>query len=296
MTHVLDALGRIKEYQGPVALADLDDYARGVIIRGGAVRYEAYAAETLGAVLIGDGTDIVSDTTPTFVGLTTHNAGIAVGTTLDVAGHSAFGNAAAVNADYTVYVSETVTTALAAAKYCLRFLKTVTLSANSASAATAISGRLDLNNAGFNITGVESVVGVYGLVSVTGAGNIASLCSLRGWASNTGAGTVANAYIAKLRTITNTGGGAITTAYGLYLETQTAGGTNYSIYSAGGQSYHAGNIGIAMVPTANGLLCLGTPTENLEIIDAGSAGATEQDWVKVEVNGVQGFLHVFAAV
>ena len=68
MTHVLDALGRIKEYWGSVALADLDDYAQGRIIRGGAVAFEAYAAETLGAVLIGDGTDVISDTTPIFGG------------------------------------------------------------------------------------------------------------------------------------------------------------------------------------------------------------------------------------
>ena len=84
MTHVLDALGRIKEYWGSVALADLDDYARGRIIRGGAADWEGYAAETAGAVLIGDGVDVISDTTPTFVGLTTHNAGIVVGTGQDI--------------------------------------------------------------------------------------------------------------------------------------------------------------------------------------------------------------------
>ena len=60
MTYVLDALGRIKEYWGSVALADLADYARGIIIRGGAADYEAYAAETNHFILVGDGTDIVS--------------------------------------------------------------------------------------------------------------------------------------------------------------------------------------------------------------------------------------------
>lgn len=38
--------------------------------------------------------------------------------------------------------------------------------------------------------------------------------------------------------------GTITTLYGLYLDAMTAGGTNYAIYSAGGQSYHEGNLGI----------------------------------------------------
>lgn len=68
--------------------------------------------------------------------------------------------------------------------------------------------------------------------------------------------------------------------------------------AAGNQLYLAagGTVGIAMVPTANGVLSIGLPTENLEIIDAGSAGATEQDWIEVEVGGVQGFIRVFAAI
>lgn len=60
MTHVLDALGRIKEYWGELALGDLADYVRGRIIRGGAADWEGYAAETNHFILVGDGTDIVS--------------------------------------------------------------------------------------------------------------------------------------------------------------------------------------------------------------------------------------------
>lgn len=56
-----------------------------------------------------------------------------------------------------------------------------------------------------------------------------------------------------------------------------------------------GNLGVGVVPNANALLHLNTPTENFEIIDAGSVGATQQDWVEVECNGAQGYLHVFAA-
>lgn len=36
-------------------------------------------------------------------------------------------------------------------------------------------------------------------------------------------------------------------------------------------------------------------TEDLEFVDAGSAGATEQDWIEVNVGGVQGYIRVFAA-
>ncbi len=43
-----------------MALADLDDYARGSIIRGGAAAWEAHAAETNHFILVGDGVDITS--------------------------------------------------------------------------------------------------------------------------------------------------------------------------------------------------------------------------------------------
>lgn len=36
-------------------------------------------------------------------------------------------------------------------------------------------------------------------------------------------------------------------------------------------------------------------TENLEMVDAGSSGATEQDWIEVTVGGNTGFIRVFAS-
>lgn len=39
----------------------------------------------------------------------------------------------------------------------------------------------------------------------------------------------------------------------------------------------------------------GLPTASLKVVDAGSAGATEQAWVEVEVDGVTGYLRVYAA-
>lgn len=45
--------------------------------------------------------------------------------------------------------------------------------------------------------------------------------------------------------IANNGATGVTNAYGIYLEDQSGAGTlNYSIYSAGGTMYHAGNVGI----------------------------------------------------
>lgn len=36
------------------------------------------------------------------------------------------------------------------------------------------------------------------------------------------------------------------------------------------------------------------PTESLEVLDAGSTGATEQDWIEVAVEGVTGYIWVRA--
>ena len=45
-----------------------------------------------------------------------------------------------------------------------------------------------------------------------------------------------------------------------------------------------------------GGLALTMATEDLEILDAGSAGATEQDWIEVTVDGNTGYIRVYAAV
>lgn len=47
--------------------------------------------------------------------------------------------------------------------------------------------------------------------------------------------------------------------------------------------------------TNGGIIQYTFGTENLEIIDAGSAGATEQDWIQVEVGGNTGYIRVYAS-
>ena len=54
-------------------------------------------------------------------------------------------------------------------------------------------------------------------------------------------------------------------------------------------------LGIGKSPTAGTVLDLNLSTEDLEIIDAGSTDATEQDWIEVEVGGNVGYIRVFAA-
>ena len=65
----------------------------------------------------------------------------------------------------------------------------------------------------------------------------------------------------------------------------------------GGQTTYfngGGNFGIkTAVPLSP--LHIGLATEDFEVVDAGSAAATEQDWIEVEIGGVQGYIRVYAA-
>lgn len=53
--------------------------------------------------------------------------------------------------------------------------------------------------------------------------------------------------------------------------------------------------GIGFMKVPANPIDLNLPTEDLEIVDAGSAAATEQDWIEVEVGGNQGYIRVYAA-
>ena len=57
----------------------------------------------------------------------------------------------------------------------------------------------------------------------------------------------------------------------------------------------SGNVGIGIAAPLSALHIASLATEALEIVDAGSAGATEQDWIEVEVGGNTGYIRVYAA-
>jgi hypothetical protein len=54
-------------------------------------------------------------------------------------------------------------------------------------------------------------------------------------------------------------------------------------------------VGIGIAPPANSRFAIDLTTENLAYVDAGSAAATEQDWIEVTVGGNQGYIRVYAA-
>lgn len=83
------------------------------------------------------------------------------------------------------------------------------------------------------------------------SGTMAELTGVRGAARLTSTGTVTNAYgmyvVATANSATPTPG-VITTNYGIYIESQTAGATNYALYANGGTTYLGGSLGVG---TAN---------------------------------------------
>jgi len=101
------------------------------------------------------------------------------------------------------------------------------------------SSKIDSTNltSGYNIT-IGSAHGGYFWVAATKG------------ASHSGTVTITSGYGVRIADATITGATpTITTLYGLHIANQTKGATNYAIYSAGGQSYHAGNFGIGVIPT-----------------------------------------------
>jgi len=55
-----------------------------------------------------------------------------------------------------------------------------------------------------------------------------------------------------------------------------------------------GNVGIGVIDPGS-ILELGCSTEDLEFVDAGSASATEQDWIEVQVGNNTGYIRVYAS-
>ena len=84
---------------------------------------------------------------------------------------------------------------------------------------------------------------------VTGGGTVNALEVLTSNLDVTNNSTVVDAKLIRLFAPTVNTGGSIGTLMGLAIPNLTQGTTNYSIYAEGGTMYHAGNVGIAMLPS-----------------------------------------------
>jgi hypothetical protein len=106
---------------------------------------------------------------------------------------------------------------------------------------------------GIDLDQNSASAGAYGIdLAMAGAktANTYGVSIFNGATSNTGG---INKYCLYLRADT-VWIGVGSTNYSLYIDTPVGGTTNYSIYSAGGQNYLAGNTGIGLVPDANNVL------------------------------------------
>lgn len=79
--------------------------------------------------------------------------------------------------------------------------------------------------------GTGSMIGIYGVATHNIAGTHTDARSLYGVVSNTGPGTLTNAYMIIAGNAVNSGGGVITNAFGLYISDLTAATNNYGIRS-----------------------------------------------------------------
>lgn len=127
--------------------------------------------------------------------------------------------------------------------------------------ATAVAARLRVQNAtqstatgAANITTAQLIAG--NIANSTNGSNYTSTIGtaegLRLQFTNSTTATIGTSYYINLLAPTNGTVGNWQNHYGIYLGDQTVAGTtnNYALYSAGGQSYHAGNIGVGVNMTS----------------------------------------------
>ena len=184
------------------------------------------------------------------------NGNVGIGTTTPGYVFSLSGNPQAVDGVPLVQITGTFTNVNE--NYGLYVVPVITPS--GASSKTYVGGVFSPTSASSNLTS-GSIYGVQGSPSYSGAGTLGNLWGGYFVNSNNGAGTVTSAYGVFINDAINSG--TITNNIGLLINNMTAGSNaNYAIYSAGGQSYHAGNFGIGTT----------SPFANLSI--AGSAGQT----------------------
>ena len=99
-----------------------------------------------------------------------------------------------------------------------------------------------------NSNNYQHYVGFQSRLIYNGSGNVTDY--VHGYdtdITHSGSGTISSLAGIRIRDVK--GVGTITNNYGLYINEIVRGGTNYAIYSDGGQSYHKGSFGIGAIPT-----------------------------------------------
>lgn len=142
-------------------------------------------------------------------------------------------------------------------------------------------------------------VGLMGSSVMTGAGTLDLAVGVQTDVQNTGAGTVTEGVGIYIPNGVNSGGGTLTTLYGIKIENQTAGATNYSIYTSqgrvrffGGTAIPAGGtagVGVTFSNTSNFGTFFGSGAPSLAAAKGSlylrSDGSTTNDRAYINTNG-----------
>lgn len=180
----------------------------------------------------------------------------------DVSGHLAIGNNAAISSTFALYVDEIHTSTGTGQYNSFRNFMSANPSGASGTKTYAINAVAKQISAQ-SLTHSNALIGFLGGTSLDGTGLVDEAKGVVGGTDITVAGAQATKQIAVRARAFGTGGTSatiniqkmfeaqdpssvftITTLYGLYLNDMTQGATNYAIYSAGGNSYHAGRIAV----------------------------------------------------
>jgi hypothetical protein len=119
---------------------------------------------------------------------------------------------------------------------------------NSNTGFYAVEGRSSYEGTGVMLKSV----GVYGLAKNSAAGNTTEAMGMQAWVQNTGSGTMVSGTGLYIQPALNSGGGNITTNYGLRIGDQTAGDTDYAIYTGAGNVRFGGPISATTGVTSSG--------------------------------------------
>lgn len=155
------------------------------------------------------------------------------------------------------------------------------------------------------------IYAINNIILKTGTGNLALAAAQAGSISITGAGTVTTCYGFVGQTTLNNASATLTTGYGIYAYVAQSLGTfstGYLFYGQFGgtigtkwgivcissaQNRLDGNLGLNKAPAAR--LDVDLATEDLQIVDAGTVGATGTAWVQLVVGSTTCYIQCQAA-
>lgn len=218
----------------------------------------------------------------------------------DFDGHVAIGDGAGVQTDIALYVLETYNDN-AGMRYAARTLIDFAPTANFSSTMFGYDGGVIVSTAQARTAGYMAGIRGFAMVSnAIAASNLvlyggefwtdvedaaaALAAGLNVTTPNVDAGSCTSGYGIHIKQGT-VGGGTLTTQIGLVIDAMTSGGTNWAVYSVGGNSYHAGDVGIGTTTMSAQLSVDQNSATGAQPVVFLDQGDVDQQHIVVSVNG-----------